>query len=147
MERPGMSIDIEAAIDKILALEKKSETEERHIASALRDEEKPRKNRRGRPNVSDKIPIWAVSNEGVSSGRTIALISMCIKDGMNQSLSSLAERVSEMKGRPYGECLAVLRELRKKGKLGYYDDEFRLIKWKPGKENANVHRECENSGK
>ena len=90
------------------------------------------KRKKGRQKVGE-LPIWAVGDEATSRRRTFALISMCIKDNPRQSLSALAERVSELKQRPYGECLAVLRELRKKGELGYYNEEYMLIPWEPGR--------------
>ncbi len=141
MERPGISIDIEKAIEEILKIPVKRDVEDDVPCT----EDMPKK-KKGRPKVQRKIPIWAVSYEGESPGRTIALISMCIKDDMNQSLFSLAEKVSEMKRRPVSECLAVLRDLKKRGMLGYYSSDLSLIRWEPGKENADVHRKCENSG-
>ncbi|MBE6912110.1 MAG: hypothetical protein E7473_06275 [Ruminococcaceae bacterium] len=135
-------IDIERAIEEILSLSEKrdapmceTEEKERHIASALRAEgenENKGKSRRGRKKVGN-IPIWAISDEPASKRRTLALISMCIKEEPRQSLSALAERVSELKQRPYGECLAVLRELRKKGELGYYNEALMLVQWTPGR--------------
>lgn len=79
--------------------------------------------------------VWDVQRHDPEHNVTIALISMCIKDDMNQTFEQLIERVSQTKERPYGECLAVLSELRNKGELGFYDDMTKdWTKWTPGEE-------------
>ena len=121
-------MDIERIIEEILGMTEKREDEEK-------TEEAPPplpKRKKGRQKVGE-LPIWAVGDEATSRRRTFAFISMCIKDDPEQSIEELAEKVAEFKQRPYGECLAVLRELRKKGELGYYSDEYRLIPWETGR--------------
>ena len=99
------------------------------------DEEK--RQRRGRPSSVDDPEynlIWKVDRRSNKRNITLATISMCIKDDMNQSLEELAERVAECKARPFGESLAVLRELSENGKLGYYDNVTMVFrKWEPGR--------------
>lgn len=117
-------MNIERFIEELLGIDEKGEAE------------KPKNRKTGRPSTRYLIPIWAISEEKSSKTRTLALISMCIKEDMSQSIEELAERVAENKQRPYAECLAVLRELRKKGKLGYYDEERRLVRWVPGRKES-----------
>ena len=89
------------------------------------------KNERGRPPGEDDPRIWKVRELEI----TTALISMCIKENLNQTLTELASRVAVDKCRPLGESLAVLRELEEKGKLGYYNNlGTEWIPWKPKKE-------------
>ncbi len=76
--------------------------------------------------------VWNVDRGDPEHNATIAVISMCIKDDFGQTFRALAERVADAKGRPLGECIAVLEELRDKGELGYYDDMTRVwIRWVP----------------
>ena len=97
-----------------------------------------KKKKVGRTKVVGEMRLrtWAVDPGDPNNNSTLPVISMCIKDDMNQTLSELAERVAKCKCRPVGECLAVLRELKKKGHLGYFisDEEsgFLLRKWEPG---------------
>ncbi len=84
-----------------------------------------------------RLRIWAVDPGDPPNNSTLTVISMCIKDDMKQTLEELAERVSQCKCRPVDECLAVLKELKEKGHLGYFLwDEvngFHYKKWQPGK--------------
>ena len=95
---------------------------------------KPRKT--GRPSTRYLIPIWAISEEKSSKTRTLALISMCIKEDMSQSIEELAARVARCKDRPYSESLAVIRDLEERDKLGYYNEERRLVRWVPGRKES-----------
>ena len=74
------------------------------------------KKKGGCPPDEDDPRIWKVGELEI----TTALISMCIKEDLNQTLEELASRVAVDKCRPLGESLAVLRELEEKGRLGYY---------------------------
>ena len=74
----------------------------------------------GRPKTRFKAPVWQIDREDPENNITIAVISMCIKDYLNQTMRELAIRVAEVKCRPVGECQAVLTELLNKGELGYY---------------------------
>ncbi len=89
------------------------------------------KNKGGRPPDEDDPRIWKVGELEI----TTALISMCIKENLNQTLTELASRVAVDKCRPLGESLAVLRELEEKGRLGYYNNlGMDWIPWEPKKE-------------
>lgn len=79
-------------------------------------------------------PVWAVNPFSRENSVTCAVISMCIKEDFEQTLSELAERLATLKDRPCGECLSVLRDMKKRGHLGFYDDEFNFNPWRPGKE-------------
>ena len=81
------------------------------------------KNKVGRPPDEEDPRIWKVGELEI----TTALISMCIKEDLNQTLVELASRVAVGKCRPLGETLAVLRELEEKGDLGYYDEK--TLEW------------------
>ena len=97
-----------------------------------------RERRRGRIAAPEQ-PIWCVDPFSRRNSVTSAVISMCIKEDFGQTLEELAERLSRLKSRPKGECLAVLRELRQKGTLGYFDDEFTFRVWtNQGKEKENA---------
>ena len=109
--------DIDKAIDEILCMGKKAEV-------------KP-KQPRGRQR-KETSPIWAIEFGNPEKNRTFALISMCIKDDMNQSVSELAKKLSALKGRPVSECLTVADKLLTRGELGFYDDERYFRKWAPG---------------
>ena len=127
-------IDIMAEIEKILMLG------ESDTVADTAESESPR--RRGRKPTRDSIPIWSLSFYNPKRNRTFALISMCIKDDFEQSLSSLALRVAMCKKRPAGECLAILRDLKRHGLLGYYDDDriFRL--WTEGGASDGLESMC-----
>lgn len=89
------------------------------------------KKKGGCPPDEDDPRIWKVGELEI----TTALISMCIKEDLNQTLEELASRVAVDKCRPLGESLAVLRELEEKGRLGYYNNlGTEWIPWKPKKE-------------
>ncbi len=88
--------------------------------------------RRGRRPIP-KNPVWAVDPFSQDKSVTSALISMCIKEDFNQTLLELARKLSELKDRPQSECLAVLRDLKKRGHLGYWDDSFTFNLWPVGK--------------
>lgn len=89
------------------------------------------KNKGGRPPDEEDPRIWKVGEMEI----TTALISMCIKEDLNQTLTELASRVAVDKCRPLGESLAVLRELEEQGKLGYYNDfGTDWIPWEANKE-------------
>ena len=89
------------------------------------------KKKGGRPPDEDDLRIWKVRELEI----TTALISMCIKEDLNQTLTELASRVAVDKCRPLGESLAVLRELEEQGRLGYYNDfGTDWIPWKAKKE-------------
>ncbi|MBQ2742313.1 MAG: hypothetical protein IJF32_05860 [Oscillospiraceae bacterium] len=97
--------------------------------------------RPGRP-AQPKLPIWAVDPFDAKNSSTCAVISMCIKEDYKQTLRELAERLAVCKDRPVNECMAVLRELKKKGHLGYfvYRDGFYFRRWEPGrKRKGNKH--------
>ena len=90
------------------------------------DGERVKKN--GRPAIVEDNRIWKVGELEV----TTALISMCIKEDLNQTLTELASRVAVDKCRPLGESLAVLRELESRGRLGYYEDiGMTWVPWEP----------------
>ncbi len=84
--------------------------------------------KRGRKKV-EPPPVWSVNFYDPKKNRTFALISMCIKENYNQSLSELAFRLSVNKSRPVAECLRVLKKLEASGKLGYYDENRMFRKW------------------
>ena len=90
--------------------------------------------RPGRP-AQPKLPIWAVDRFDRNNSTTCALISMCIKEDYSQTLRELAERLAVYKDRPMKECLAVLRELKRAGNLGYfvYDYGYYFRQWQPGR--------------
>ena len=67
--------------------------------------------------------IWRVERDNPENDITLALISIDIKEDLSQTIEELAARVARDKERPYGETLAVLRELQSKGDLGFYDDK------------------------
>ena len=120
-------LKIERAIEEILALGKSP-------AEALLCAKK----NRGRPKSRAYIPVWDIGNTGAALGRTIALISMCIKEDPGQSLEELASRLAEYKLRPFPECLSVLQEIRTKGTLGYYEtNSLKFKQWEPGKEKEH----------
>ena len=83
------------------------------------------KNKVGRPPDEEDPRIWKVGELEI----TTALISMCIKEDLNQTLVELASRVAVDKCRPLGESLAVLRELEEQRRLGYYDNSG--LNWAP----------------
>lgn len=88
--------------------------------------------RRGRPPLK-KQPVWSLDFYEPTRNITYAVISMCIKEDLEQSLDELATRLSRCKERPRSECLRVLRELSLCGKLGYYDDyTLRFRTWTGG---------------
>lgn len=88
---------------------------------------------------SKKPPIWQCDRNDPANNVTLALISMCIKEDMEQSIENLAIRGAANKERPVEECLAVLRELRDKGDLGYYDRMTKeWTEWMPGEQNNEV---------
>lgn len=60
---------------------------------------------------------------------TFAVISLCIKDDLNQSLEELANRLSEVKCEPVEVCYSMLKELQNQGKLYYYDGYYRKVRW------------------
>lgn len=96
--------------------------------------------RRGRIAAPEQ-PIWCVDPFSQRYSVTSAVISMCIKEDFYQTLPELADKLSILKSRPKSECLAVLRDLKKRGHLGYYDDEFEFIIWPEAKrrrENAKT---------
>ena len=89
------------------------------------------KNKCGRPPDEDDPRIWKVGELEI----TTALISMCIKEDLNQTLTELASRVAVDKCRPLGESLAVLQELQEQGRLGYYNNlGTEWIPWEAKKE-------------
>ena len=88
-----------------------------------------------------RLPVWAVNPFSRENSVTCAVISMCIKEDFKQTLPQLADRLSKLKERPPGECLAVLTDMRKRGHLGFFDDEFNFNPWKPGKEKEK--EKCE----
>lgn len=97
-------------------------------------------NRRGR-RPGPRLPVWAVNPFDAKNSVTCAVISMCIKEDYNQTLPELAERLSELKERPVSECRAVLRDMKKRGTLGYFvcDDNngFYFRRWEPGRKKKN----------
>ena len=96
----------------------------------------PRKRPGVKPTRKDWY-VWAVDPFDPKNSSTSALISMCIKEDMKQTLKELAARVSEYKNRPYKECLAVIRDMAARGTLGYFEcDDVRgyyFAKWEPGR--------------
>ena len=95
------------------------------------------KKKRGRPQKIANLRTWAVDPGDPFNNSTLAVISMCIKEDMNQTLEELAERVKKCKRRPVDECLAVLKELKEKGHLGFFvwdgKSGFCYKKWEEGK--------------
>ncbi len=109
--------NIDLAIDDILRKEEETCEQEK--------QEQPAK-RRG---------PWALHFYDPERNLSFALISICIKENPFQSIEELALRLSIWKLRPVAECLSVLRHLKKKGMLGYYD-EFRVFRAWNGKEGG-----------
>ena len=93
----------------------------------------------GRPQRIANLRTWAVDPGDPNNNSTLAVISMCIKEDMDQTLEELAERVKKCKRRPVDECLAVLKELKEKGHLGYFiwdgKSGFCYKKWEEGKKD------------
>ena len=110
--------EIEKAIEEILGI------------PDTKPKQEPRK--RGR-KPQGEIPVWSLEFYNPYKNRTFALISMCIKEDLNQSIEQLALKLSAYKCRKVSECLLVLRRLQRNNLLGYYDNEQRLRKW-DGKE-------------
>ena len=111
--------EIERAIELILALGKKEEkktTAEKTVQPKI-------KKKAGRPATRSSIPVWAIDYDDPANNRTLALISMCIKEDYSQTLRELAMRLALCKSRSPDECLEKLISLRDAGRLGYYDDE------------------------
>ncbi len=106
---------IEDAINEILGISTKKPTE--------RIKKKP--GRRKLPPTH----IWSLAFYNPYHNVTYALISTCIKEDFNQSMEQLALRLSIWKSRPVGECLRVLRRLKKSGRLGYYDENYIFRTW------------------
>lgn len=133
--------EIERAIEKILALgEKKAEKpapkSEPHAQTKT-------KKKMGRPASRDEIPVWALDYNDPANNRSLALISMCIKEDYNQSLRELAMRLALCKSRSPDECLEKLFALRDAGQLGYYDDETRFFCiWKKGGGTRGLENLC-----
>ena len=88
--------------------------------------------KRGRQRAPLQL-IWSTDPFDRKRSVTSAVISMCIKEDFNQTLPELAMRLSELKGRSKSECLAVLRDLKKRGHLGFWDDEFTFRLWSGGR--------------
>ena len=131
--------EIERAIELILALGKK-EAEK----PATEKKEQPKiKKKAGRPATRDNIPIWAIDYDDPANNRTLALISMCIKEDYSQTLRELAMRLALCKSRSPDECLEKLLWLRNEGQLGYYDDETRVFCiWEKGGEYIGLENLC-----
>ena len=116
--------EIERAIESILALgEKKAEKP----APAPEPREEPKPKKTGRPVSRGEIPVWAIDYNDPANNRSLALISMCIKEDYSQTLRELAMRLALCKSRSPDECLEKLFALRAAGHLGYYDDETRFF--------------------
>ena len=111
--------ELDRIIDEILVL------------GAVRSTKQKRK--RGRQYKAPS-PVWALQFYEPEKNRSFALISMCIKEDPDQSLEQLALRLSTNKRRPPSECLKILKILRERGKLGYYDDSSRIFRTWNGKE-------------
>lgn len=107
--------DIERAIEYILCIE---ENKEAVVPKRSRGRQK-----------KEAPPVWALEFFNPEKNRTFALISMCIKDNLNQSINDLAKQLSLLKSRPFEECLGVVRKLAKSGKLGYYDSNLIFRLW------------------
>ena len=83
--------------------------------------------KRGRPRKYHSC--WSLRFYDRERNSSFALISMCIKENPLQSLEELALRLSIWKLRPVAECLRVLKQLKKTGKLGYYDESRVFRTW------------------
>lgn len=131
--------EIERAIEKILSL-----GERKQVAPSPEPVEKPKiKKRTGRPPSRESIPVWAIDYDDPAKNRTLALISMCIKEDYSQSLSELAMRLALCKARSHDECLEKLLELQSIGHLGYYDDATRIFcVWEEGGEGLGLEVVC-----
>lgn len=64
-------------------------------------------------------------------GCSYALISMCIKENLQQTASELALRLSEEKNIPFTAAAYVVWLLREKKRLFYYDAEQCICLWEP----------------
>ena len=60
---------------------------------------------------------------------TFAVISLCIKDDMSQSLEELAHRLADVKYEPVEVCYKKLKELQAKGELYYYNKYYQKVRW------------------
>ena len=90
----------------------------------------PTEKKRGRRRKSPS-PTWALDFYNPAGNRSFALISMCIKDNLNQSIDELALRVAKQKSVSPASAMQVLLDLKERGLLGYYDDKtLHFIKWK-----------------
>lgn len=70
---------------------------------------------------------WSLSPAGCS----FALISLCIKDDLQQTASDLAFRLAQEKKIPFTSAAYVVHYLRKKGKLYFYDNDLYIHIWEP----------------
>ncbi len=112
----NMTTEIERIIDEILT---------------PAEEETPVRvpKKRGR-RKNPPIPVWALDFYNPTGNRTFALISMCIKEDLNQSIEQLALRLAAYKAVSPTLALKVLSSLSICGKLGYYDDKtLHFIPW------------------
>lgn len=88
------------------------------------------KRKRGRRKKAPS-PIWALDFHNPAGNRTFALISMCIKDNLNQSLEELALQIAALKSVSPANAMETLLKLRERGQLGYYDSKtLRFVQWK-----------------
>ena len=131
--------EIERAIELILALGKKEEKKK----TAEKTMQPKIKKKAGRPATRSSIPVWAIDYDDPANNRTLALISMCIKEDYSQSLRELAMRLALCKSRSPDECLQKLLWLRDEGHLGYYDDETRVFCiWEKDGEYIGLENMC-----
>lgn len=65
------------------------------------------------------------------SGCNYALISMCIKEDLQQTAGELALRLVNEKQIPYASAAYVVAWLRQNGKLYYFDSDKCIHLWKP----------------
>lgn len=72
-----------------------------------------------------QYPIWDF--EPMSA--TFAVISLCIKDDLSQSLEALAHRLADVKCEPVEVCYSKLKELKEKGELYYYNKYYQKVRW------------------
>ena len=78
-------------------------------------------------HLKGKAGFWHVG------GATSTIISMCIKEDFEQTITQLAERVATTKNVDFDAVLEQLVEMKLRGQLGFYDEFYRLVKWVPGK--------------
>ena len=119
--------EIEQMIEEILFMKKENVIREKRPRGRARKE---------------KPPIWSLEFYNPSKNTSFALISMCIKENPDQSLSELALRLSAYKSRPPRECLTVLGRLEECGKLGYYDENRIFRAWKSEEARNGLENLC-----